>query len=129
VIEISGKAVVAGETILFRGGAREYSLWERYAATHGLPTRNIETGTVAVPFTEAAFLAYSCVTRGQAERPGFDAWLELLEDLESFDAADAPPTPAGVSDGPSPLSPAGPESLRNRSGMPNPATLQRSSTF
>ena len=98
MIEIRGQAVVAGRTVPFKGGAREYSLWERYAVQHGLPTRNIETGTVAVPFTEAAFLAYCCITRGLEERPAFDAWLEDLEDLESFDAADADPIPAGASD-------------------------------
>ena len=126
MIEIRGKALVAGKLIEFRGGAREYSLWERYAATHGLPTRNINTGTVAVPFTEAAFLAYQCVTRGQAERPGFDDWLGELEDLETFDASAAPPIDAGVSDTPLPLSPAEPESLPVNSGSPMPGTSQPS---
>ena len=126
MIEIAGKAVVGGEVVAFKGGAREYSLWERYAATHGLPTRNVQSGAIAVPFTEAAFLAYQCITRGQAERPGFDEWLERLEDLETFDAADAPPTPAAVSDEQSPSWPLEPESPPLNSGTPNRGTSQPS---
>jgi len=126
VIRVSGVATLAdGTRHPFAGGPREFSAWERYALSNGLPTAQNAAGSSA-GLTMMWFLAYVCITRELAERPAFDDWLNELIDLADFELEMPTPTRAGASAELSPLSPPEPASPPISSGTPTPATSRPS---
>lgn len=126
MIRVSGTVtLVGGERVPFAGGPREFAAWERFALSHNLPpTQNASGG--AAGLTMMWFLAYACVSRGAAERVGFDAWLDTLVDLSDFELSLPPPTRSEASDEPLDSSPPRPESDPETSGMPTHETSQPS---
>lgn len=126
MIRISGIATLSdGTSVRFAGGPREFAAWERYALTHGLPPGQNAVGDAA-GLTMTWHLAYSCVTKGETERPSFDAWLDTLVGLADMEIELPPPTDPAASDTPSGASPLLPESPPASSGTPTRATSQPS---
>jgi hypothetical protein len=126
VIRLSGIATLSdGTSVRFAGGPREFAAWERYALLHGLPPGQNAAGDAA-GLTMTWYLAYACVTKGEAERPAFDAWLDTLVGIADMEIELPPPTQAAASDTPSDGSPLLPESLPLSSGTPTRATSQPS---
>ena len=128
MIRVSGVVTLAdGVPVRFVGGPREFSAWERYAISHGLPTGENAAGASA-GLTMMWYLAYACSTRGAEHRPGFDDWLGELVDCSEFDLELPPPTRPVASDASSDSSPSQPESDPPTSGPPTRATSLPSST-
>jgi hypothetical protein len=128
VIGASGVVILAdGARVPFEAGPREVVMWERYATANGLRTTPTEAELTRFSATTwVLYLAYASVTRGRAERPAFDEWLEAVADIADFDYGSVPPTPPVPSAEPSVPLPRGPESLPNRSGTLTRETSQPS---
>ena len=128
MIGASGVLVLAdGSRVPFETGPREVVLWERYANANGLPVTPTEaTLTSYAANTWVLYHAYLGSTRGQADRPAFEEWLEGVADVAEFDSRSVPPTPPVASAGLSVPSLPEPASLPNNFGTPTPATSRPS---
>lgn len=127
MIRVSGTITLSdGTRVPFAGGPREFAAWERFALSHNLPPTQNAAGSSA-GLTMMWFLAYSCVTRGESTRPGFDAWLDTLADLSDFDLELPPPTRSEASGEPSDSSQSQPESDPPTYGLPTHETSRPSS--
>jgi hypothetical protein len=129
MIRASGTVVLDdGSRHEFASGLRDFSAWERYALANGLPPLQNAVGNSAL-ITLSAFLAYSVITRGQAERPGFDAWMDTVVDLVGLEYDTGDPTQAAVSATSSPALPPERESPNGIFGTPSPEISLPSQRF
>lgn len=89
MIRVSGVVVFPdGRREAFTGGAREWVAWEQYALSRGLPTA-ADDPRRAAGMTMTWFLAFRASTRGQKERPAFEAWLDLIDDVVDVEVGGA----------------------------------------
>lgn len=119
MIRVTGTVVYqSGEQAAFRGGPVEWMAWEQYALTRGLPTA-AQDPTRAAGLTMSWYLAYRSATKGlpPATRPGFEKWLETVDEINGLEISDAPPTPPARSVELSASSPSQPASVPASSGV------------
>lgn len=129
MIRVSGVVVFPdGRREAFTGGAREWVAWEQYALSRGLPTA-ADDPRRAAGMTMTWFLAFRASTRGQKERPAFEAWLDLIDDVVDVEVGGADPTPPEPSRAASSSSLRLPASPLESSPNGTPASSQPSSTF
>ena len=128
MIRVSGTVVYPdGRREDFHGGPREWVAWEAYALGKGLPTA-ADDPRRAAGLTMTWFLAYRSSTRELRERPGFEAWLDLIDDVVDVKVGSEDPTPPEPSPGPSSSSPPLPASALPSSPNGTPASSQPSLT-
>lgn len=92
MIRLSGTVTYPdGRRVEFEGGPREWVAWEQYALSKGLPTSSGDPHRAA-GLTMTWFLAYRASTRGETTRPGFEAWLDTIDDVLDVRVVGADPT-------------------------------------